>query len=257
MTNHISVFGGLLLAGLTIGPANSDRAIALEQQGKVIADTAYLNADVVTMDNQSPAAQAIAVKGNTILAVGTKSQIRAFIGDETKVVDLKGATVLPGFIDPHSHFLAYAFLGDPEHFIDVSSVNLYFKPPPGDPRCLDPTDSQCCFIPARTQDDAVMRITQAAHKPGASAVYAAGYDTARFGHSKDCKGPITNVAFDCPNFENGRARAALDAISTSIPIVVLALSGHIAYVNTKALEELNTQMSAIGPTPTAVPNSNW
>ena len=109
----------------------------------------------------------------------------------------------------------------------------------GDPRCLDPTDSQRCFIPARTQDDAVMRITQAAHKPGATAVYAAGYDTARFGHSKDCKGPSTNVAFDCPNFENGRARAALDAISTSIPIAVLALSGHIAYVNTKALIELN------------------
>ena len=111
MRGHISVLGGLLCAGLAFGPASPDRAIALEQQGKVIADVAYLNADVVTMDNESPTAQAIAVKGETILAVGTRSRIKPFIGDKTNVIDLKGATVLPGFIDPHSHFLGYAFLG--------------------------------------------------------------------------------------------------------------------------------------------------
>jgi predicted amidohydrolase YtcJ len=228
----------------------------LEQQGKVVADVAYLNADVVTMDKESPTAQAIAVKGETILAVGTKSQIKPFIGDKTNVIDLKGATVLPGFIDPHSHFLGYAFLGDTKHFVDVSSVNLYFKPPPGDSRCLDPTDSQLCFIPVRTQDDAAMRIAQAAHKPGATAVYAAGYDTARLGHSKDCEGPSTKVGFECPNFENGRARSALDAISTSIPIVVSAMSGHIAYVNTRALEELNICGTDVATASCQTPTTN-
>src|SRR5437762_11251692 len=79
MRGHISVLGGLLCAGLAFGPASPDRAIALEQQGKVIADVAYLNADVVRMDNESPTAQAIAVKGETILAVGTRSRIKPFI----------------------------------------------------------------------------------------------------------------------------------------------------------------------------------
>jgi hypothetical protein len=257
MRGHISILGGLLFAGLAfVGAASPEWAIALEQQGKVIADEAYINADVVTMDKESPTAQAIAVKGKTILAVGTKSQIKPFIGDETKVVDLKGATVLPGFIDPHSHFLGYAFLGDIRHFVDVSSVNLYFKPPPGDPRCLDPTDSQRCFVPVRTHDDAVTRIAKAAHKPGVTAVYAAGYDTARLGHSKDCKGPSTKVGFECPNFENGQARAALDAISTSIPIVVSAMSGHIAYVNTKALEELNICGTDVATASCQTPTTN-
>src|SRR5437763_6923738 len=113
------VFGGLLCAALMFAHEAADRAIALEQQGGAspTADTAYLNADVVTMDETLPAAQAIAVKGKTILAAGTNSQIQSFIGDGTKVVDLKGATVLPGFIDPHSHFLGYAFLGDIKHFV--------------------------------------------------------------------------------------------------------------------------------------------
>jgi predicted amidohydrolase YtcJ len=239
-------------------PGGRDWAAAEERANESsYADTVYFNADVVTMDTALPRARMIAVKGDTIMDVGRISGSGwPVVGPSTKLVDLKGATVLPGFIDPHSHFLGYAFLGDIKHFVDVSSVNLYFKPHPDDPRCLDPTDSQRCFIPVRTQDDVIERLTRAAQRRGATAVYAAGYDTARLGHSKDCKGPRTNVGFECPNFENGKARASLDAISTKIPIVISALSGHIAFVNTKALEKLNICGTDVATASCKMPTTN-
>ena len=63
------------------------------------ADTVYLNANVVTMDDSRPTAEAIAIKGQEILAVGSNARIQQFVGASTKSVDLKGKTVLPGFID--------------------------------------------------------------------------------------------------------------------------------------------------------------
>ncbi|MGE3295146.1 MAG: amidohydrolase [Geminicoccaceae bacterium] len=201
------------------------------------ADIVYLGADIATMDQDQPTAKAVAVKGDDILAVGTEAEIRRLIGPDTQTVRLDGATVLPGFIDPHSHFLGYAFFTDAKNWLDVSSVNLFFKPLPGDPRCKDPTDPQVCFIPVRSQDDVIERITKAAKK--GKPVYAMSYDPSRLGHGKSCPGPASRVGFECPNFENGNSRATLDAISKEVEIYVSSQSGHIAYANTKALRKLN------------------
>jgi hypothetical protein len=176
------------------------------------ADIVYLDANIVTMDGDQPTAQAVAVSGGGIAAIGTNAEIRRLVGPDTRIVGLDGATVLPGFIDPHSHFLGYAFFTDREHWLDVSSVNLFFKPLPDDPRCKDPTDPQVCFIPVRSQDDVIERITKAARK--GKPVYAMSYDPSRLGHGKSCPGPESRVGFECPNFENGKSRATLDAIST-------------------------------------------
>src|SRR5689334_16505083 len=123
------------------------------------ADVVYVGANVVTMDADQPTAKAVAVKGDDILAVGTNAEIQRHVGPNTRTIRLDGATVLPGFIDPHSHFLGYAFFTDAKNWLDVSSVNLFFKPLPDDPRCKDPTDPQVCFIPVRSQDDVIERIT--------------------------------------------------------------------------------------------------
>ena len=203
-----------------------------------VADTVYLGGNVVTMDAAQPRVRAVAVKGGKILAVGSDAKVREHVGPGTKTVRLDGATVLPGFIDPHSHFLGYAFFTDEKHWLDVSSVNLFFKPLPGDPRCKTPDDPQRCFIPVKSQDDVIERITAAARKKGATRVLAMSYDPARLGHGKSCKGPKTNLGFACPNFEDGNARATLDAISTKIPIFVSSQSGHVSYVNTPALKLL-------------------
>lgn len=69
------------------------------------ADLVLQNAHVVTMNRSAPEAEAIAVAGDRILAVGTNDDISRYVGDETNVIDLEGKTVIPGMIDAHVHFL--------------------------------------------------------------------------------------------------------------------------------------------------------
>ena len=203
------------------------------------ADTVFLDGNVITMDTAKPKARAVAVKNGKILAIGTNAEIQDYVASGTRTVRLDGATVLPGFIDPHSHFLGYAFFTDERNWIDVSTMNLFYKPLPGDPECKDPDDPQKCFIPVKSQDDVVDRITAAARKRGVTRVLAMNYDPSRLGHGESCKGPATNVGFACPNFENGTARATLDAISKDIPVFVSSQTGHISYANSVALYQLN------------------
>lgn len=61
---------------------------------------------VVTVDDALPEAAAVAVRGGTILAVGSEAEIARLVGAETKVIDLAGRLVIPGFIDSHAHFLS-------------------------------------------------------------------------------------------------------------------------------------------------------
>ena len=71
-------------------------------------DLVILNAALTTFDPDRPAAQALAVRGRHIQAVGSTAQIRALTGPQTRVVDAGGATVLPGFIDSHVHLFGGA-----------------------------------------------------------------------------------------------------------------------------------------------------
>jgi predicted amidohydrolase YtcJ len=72
-------------------------------------DLVLLNGNVHTMDSNRPIAQAVAVLGNRIVAVGTTRQIRALAGARTHAVDLGGKLLLPGFNDAHVHFLSGGF----------------------------------------------------------------------------------------------------------------------------------------------------
>ncbi|MDQ3134493.1 MAG: amidohydrolase [Acidobacteriota bacterium] len=69
------------------------------------ADLVIINANVRTMDGQRPAAEAVAIYGNRIAAIGTTEEVRRLAGAETKMIDARGALVLPGFNDSHVHFL--------------------------------------------------------------------------------------------------------------------------------------------------------
>ncbi|MGO9604331.1 MAG: hypothetical protein ACLQAT_13210 [Candidatus Binataceae bacterium] len=82
------------------------------------ADTIYTNANVETMNEAQPAAQAVAIKRTSILAVGSNADVLAFKGPGTTVTDLQGATILPGFIDAHSHLMGYAFFSDTNYWTD-------------------------------------------------------------------------------------------------------------------------------------------
>jgi hypothetical protein len=69
------------------------------------ADLVVINANVRTMDKLKPTAQAIAVKGRKIFAVGSNDEIKKFIASNTKTIDANGKLVVPGFNDSHVHFL--------------------------------------------------------------------------------------------------------------------------------------------------------
>ena len=76
---------------------------ARAQQAPV--DLILVNGRVVTADDSRPEAEAIAVRGDTIAAVGTTAEIRAMATPGTKVVDLAGRLAIPGFIEGHGHFM--------------------------------------------------------------------------------------------------------------------------------------------------------
>jgi len=69
------------------------------------ADTIYHGGDIVTVDDRNPTAEALAVKDGRIIAVGKQGDVLKLRGESTQVVDLGGKTLIPGFLDGHSHFI--------------------------------------------------------------------------------------------------------------------------------------------------------
>src|SRR5215831_7367832 len=67
------------------------------------ADVILYHGKIVTVDSQFHIADAIAIRGDRILAIGARSEIGKLAGPSTRQVDLKGKTVLPGLMDSHSH----------------------------------------------------------------------------------------------------------------------------------------------------------
>src|SRR3989304_7338970 len=69
-----------------------------------VPDVVLFNGKMVTVDEKFTIAKAVAVRGDKFLAVGDDAYIKGLAGPKTKLVDLKGKTVVPGFIDGHQHF---------------------------------------------------------------------------------------------------------------------------------------------------------
>ena len=68
------------------------------------ADTILTNGKVITVDDQFSIAQAVAIRGDRIVAVGTNQNITRLAGPNTRRIDLRGRSVVPGLIDNHAHF---------------------------------------------------------------------------------------------------------------------------------------------------------
>ena len=77
-------------------------------------ETVFLNGKVVSMDDASRSTdvgniyQAVAIKEDKIMKLGTTEQVRALVGPDTQIFDLKGRTLIPGIIEPHSHMYGRA-----------------------------------------------------------------------------------------------------------------------------------------------------
>ncbi|KAB2742360.1 amidohydrolase [Brucella anthropi] len=106
-------------AAATSAFACSSPGMAFAQQAAAPAgDIVFKGGTILTMNDKAPRAEAIAIRGNKILAVGKLDDVQSAIGSGAQVVDLQGRTLMPGLIDPHMHFVFTAF----EDWIDVSPI---------------------------------------------------------------------------------------------------------------------------------------
>ncbi|MCP4099375.1 MAG: amidohydrolase family protein, partial [Planctomycetaceae bacterium] len=163
------------------------------------ADLIYHNGQVITVNDGMPRAEAVAVRAGKILAVGTEAEVLKTRNDSTKLIDLEGQTMLPGFVDAHGHVMGGG--------LQALSANL-LAPPDGDVKDISSLQ--------KTMRNWIAENKEAVEK--IQLVVGFGYDNAQLAERRH------------PN------RKELDAISTELPIVLVHQSGHIISVNSKALE---------------------
>jgi len=163
------------------------------------ADTIYLGGPILTIDDRMPRAEAVAVDDGLIVAVGDRDSVMAWRGGDTEVIDLEGHAMLPGFVDSHGH----AVMGG----LQALSANL-LAPPDG-----EVTDIASLLDTLRAW---VSANQQAVDKE--QMIIGFGYDQSQL---KELRHPT---------------RVDLDAVSTTMPVVVIHQSGHFGVVNSKALE---------------------
>ena len=84
------------------------------------ADSIFSGGDIITVDDRNPGAEALAVVGGRIAAVGAREEVFRHRGPGTRIIDLEGTTLMPGLIEPHSHPVISALLYD---WIDVSGFH--------------------------------------------------------------------------------------------------------------------------------------
>ena len=89
--------GTLATAGLAAGCAPG------APSASVAPDLVVVNGNVLTQDDAGPRAEAFAIKDERFVAVGSDADVRNLAGPDTPVIDAAGATIVPGFIDAHSH----------------------------------------------------------------------------------------------------------------------------------------------------------
>lgn len=161
------------------------------------ADTIFYGGPIVTVNEKQPEVSAVAVRDGEIIAVGDEGLVvKDHKGDETRMVDLKGSTLMPGFVEPHVHISLTAIT---EHVaLNLSNFSLPY----------DTVDSILAKLRA-----------EKARLPEGSWIIGFGVDPSR-----------TNPPMAALNAD------LLDKVSTTNPIFIVNQSGHIAYVNHKALE---------------------
>src|SRR5204863_8549628 len=84
-----------------------------------MADLIFVNGNIYTANDKQAHADAVAVKADRIVFVGSNSDAQKFIGKSTRVVDLHGQTVLPGLTDAHCHLTG---IGEREMTLNLEGI---------------------------------------------------------------------------------------------------------------------------------------
>lgn len=171
------------------------------------ADLVLWQGKILTLDPANPEVEAVALKGEIILAIGNNLDIQSFIGDDTEVIDLKGMLAVPGLIDGHGHYMS---LGESLMGIDLR--------------------------PAQTWEEIVGRVEEEVQRatPGEWIV-------GRGWHQDKWIRPPE------PNIEGLPIHHSLSEISPDNPVLLIHVSGHGVFVNAKALDLAGYYQNTLEP----------
>jgi hypothetical protein len=174
-------------------------------------ETIFLGGTIVTLDDANPVAEALAVSKGRIVAVGKRNDVLKAKGPSTRIFDLQGKALTPGFIDAHGHLMNVG--------VQASVANL-LPPPDGN---VDSIAGLQEGLKRWADSEGAKRIA------GGRLVIGLGYDDTQL---KEKRHPT---------------RQEMDAVSKDRPVVAIHQSGHMGVLNTKALELARVNSSSKNP----------
>ena len=177
------------------------------QTAVAAADLVLRNGRIVTVEDARPEAQALAVRGDTIVALGSNQDMAPYIGANTRVIDLGGALATPGFIDAHVHFTG---VGEAARNLKLSS--------------------------AKNWDDIVRMVADAAKtaRPG-EWILGRGWHQEKWSEVPS------------PNVEGFPLHEALSRVSPNNPVWLTHASGHAGFANALAMKAAEVTKSTPDP----------
>jgi predicted amidohydrolase YtcJ len=182
--------GRAALAGLLV------LVFAVACRAAETADLILRGGKVVTLDENRPDAEAMAIRGERILAVGTTAEMEAHIGPKTRIIELTGRMAMPGFIEGHGHFLG---LGDSKRKLDLTQATSW--------------------------DDVIAVVAAEAQKqPAGTWIVGRGW------HQGKWKSPPPASVQGYPTHD------ALSRAVPDHPVLLTHGTGHMVFANAKAME---------------------
>lgn len=173
------------------------------------ADSIWFNGPVITINDAQPTAEAVAVRAGRIIGVGSRADVMKLKGKKTRLVDLQGKTLLPGFIDAHGHI----------SMVGMQAVSANLLPPP------DGSNASIAGL-----QDTLRSFMKNSEMPGKfGIVMGFGYDDSQL---KEQRHPD---------------RRELDAVAGDKPILIIHQSGHLGVLNSKALAMAGITASSVNP----------
>jgi predicted amidohydrolase YtcJ len=191
----------LLLSVLALG------LISASQPAVEPATMVLRNGKIVTVDTAMPEAQAIAVRGDRIAALGTNEAIQRYIGPSTQVIDLRGQLAIPGLVESHGHFMG---LGQSKMTLDLMDVKDWSE---------------------------IVAMVGAAAKQAKPGEWILG----RGWHQEKW------ATVPKPNVEGFPMHDALSKVSPNNPVMLTHASGHASFVNAAAMAAANITATTQNP----------
>jgi predicted amidohydrolase YtcJ len=178
-----------------------------KQSSSKSADLVLLNGKILTMDSENAEVDALAIKGDTVIALGSDEDIQSYVSENTEVIDMKGMLAVPGLIDGHGHYMS---LGESLTRIDLR--------------------------PVKTWEEIVDLVAQEVEKakPGEWIV-------GRGWHQDKWIRPPE------PNMDGLPLHHGLSAISPENPVLLIHVSGHGVFVNARAMDMAGIYANTLEP----------